>query len=146
MIIINVYLVFIPVSGCIKPLEFPMWWEPSRCLVNEVTWKVHKDGGWLPGKLVTCIEGWPFVSPFWPWEGREAEGWISNGQWLISHDYVVKSLYKPKRMGFRELPGWWTCGDAGRVVSVFQEHGNFAPLFPSLVIHLSGYALLGHFI
>lgn len=52
-----------------------------------------------------------------PVRGKELKiNWITNGQQLVSHAYALKSPWKPKKTGFRELPDcWntWSCWDGG---------------------------------
>ena len=93
----------------LKPLEFPKWWEQSMCLcyVNEVTLETtSKDGGWLPAEPTKWLEGWNFqYYPLTSLEEREVRGKpIITGQWA-HQSWLYNEAW---RMGFIEVPGWWT--------------------------------------
>ena len=55
---------------------------------------------------------------------------------VITHACVRKPPQTPKRTGFRELPGWCTRGDAGRVVSTGRAL-KLRPLSPHLALCIS---------
>lgn len=60
---------------------------------------------------------------------------------LISHVCVVKPLERAKERGFRELLGWWTHGDLGRVAwseKVLEALDSFLALYLALSILPSG--------
>lgn len=77
-------------------------------------------GCWLPGKPTTWLEGWNVQSHLRPQE--DLRSWRLNQSLMAnnlnSHTYlnIMKPLYKPKGVGFEELPGCWTGGDLGTVV------------------------------
>lgn len=61
----------------------------------------------------------------------------------ISHAYAVRSPLKPKRAGFRGLPGWWTCGNSGRVAHPhLDKTWKLQALSPCLVLCISSTWLL----
>ena len=96
--------------------------KDAFCYVNEVTFGKPLGNlrmrGWLPGEPTVWLEDWNFPShPSVLW--GEERGWRVNrlpkANDLINHEYVMKSPWKHKRTGFKELLSWWTQGDLGRV-------------------------------
>ena len=48
----------------------------------------------------------------WRWSS------FTNGQWFNQSCLCNEASLKTQKSGFRELPSWWTCGGAGRVMSL----------------------------
>lgn len=59
-------------------------------------------------------------------EGLEIELSLMANAFIIC-TYVRKSPSKPRRIGFRELLGCWTCGDTGRMTHL-ESHGSYVTL------------------
>ena len=95
------------------------------CHANDVSFKKSgspKGRGWLPEETTQLKESHPWLQGG---RGLEVES-SSMVNDFINHDCVIKSFWNPKRMGFRGLQSWWTCGDLGREVG--SDWGSSTPL------------------
>ena len=131
----------VPISGTefLKPLEFRECWDDFCYVVTEVVpWKHLRMGPGCQGNQLIVWRIGTVIPISWP-PGRE-KGW-RLGHWpmtndLIKHAYVMKPPEKPKRMGFRELLGWWILGDLERGVYV-EKAQKLQDLSPYLALCIS---------
>lgn len=163
--IINIYLVFIPVSGIklLKPLGFRKWWEQQNVsFVMLIKWllkcspKKQLEKGeigcqgnkhfimrtcdWRVGTYITP------TYPDFPTKGKEATDWIQYqmANDLFSHACIMEPPRKPQKVKFGELPSRWTHGDWGSdFLRVWNPHilSSFL-LYVSLPLLIHGLNIL----
>ena len=141
-IIRNIYLV--PISGTefLKLLEFPVTRtiKQSLFMLMSKFGEAPKSGGWLPGEPTLWLERWNFRSHLSDLqEGHremEADSITNDCDDFISHAYLMRLPLTPKRMGFRELLGWWTLAGMGRVKCLERAWELHAPS-PYLALRIS---------
>lgn len=126
----NINLVFVPISGTdlLKPLRFPKWTECQGvfCYVTEVTFFTRIWGWRLFSRRTNhVLRRWEFsdlsssssqlfLLPSLSREEKKAGDWV---QIPISSDLINnEASIKKQKDEFRELLGWWSHGDVGRVV------------------------------
>ena len=138
-IIINIYVIFLPVSAAklLKPLEFPRygeWWGVFCMLMSYFGTVV---GGWLPVEPTTWLKGWNFEAYSSP-PGREEGLEITNDcHRIIKACLCNKASTNTQKDGFRELPCWCTCGNAGRMALLERAWELYTPVPIPCPIYLS---------